>query len=127
MVWSLIYEQLLSIRDELFDTFRKRHKGVMEVEEVQLTASSLHRLNFLPFLVDSLPIILDGDLLVIQKEYCTSLIKLYCVCFGLSCNDAVDLIYNHVFHVFHLDSEDNAYIVSKLPASLIMTRTVKNT
>jgi hypothetical protein len=79
MVWNLIYEQLLSIRDELFDTFRKRHKGVMEVEEVQLTASSLHRLNFLPFLVDSLPIILDGDLLVIQKEYCTSLIKLYCM------------------------------------------------
>ncbi|KAJ6904780.1 hypothetical protein NC652_022724 [Populus alba x Populus x berolinensis] len=44
MVWNLIYEQLLSIRDELFDTFRKRHKGVMEVEEVQLTASSLHRM-----------------------------------------------------------------------------------
>ncbi|KAG6762097.1 hypothetical protein POTOM_032582 [Populus tomentosa] len=37
-------EELLSIRDELFDTFRKRHKVVMEVEEVQLTASSLHRM-----------------------------------------------------------------------------------
>ncbi|KAL9257765.1 DGS1, mitochondrial-like protein [Drosera capensis] len=30
-------------RDELFDTFRKRHKGVIDVEEVQLTADSLHR------------------------------------------------------------------------------------
>jgi nuclear-control-of-ATPase protein 2 len=36
--------QLLSIRDELFDTFRKRHKGVMETEEVQLTQDSLHRM-----------------------------------------------------------------------------------
>ncbi|KAK9673556.1 hypothetical protein RND81_12G174900 [Saponaria officinalis] len=35
---------LLSIRDELFDTFRKRHKGVMDSEEVQLTANSLHRM-----------------------------------------------------------------------------------
>ncbi|KAL9234830.1 hypothetical protein vseg_009655 [Gypsophila vaccaria] len=35
---------LMSIRDELFDTFRKRHKGVMEAEEVQLTANSLHRM-----------------------------------------------------------------------------------
>ncbi|KAK2967221.1 hypothetical protein RJ640_000695 [Escallonia rubra] len=33
---------ILSIRDELFETFRKRHKGVMELEEVQLTANSLH-------------------------------------------------------------------------------------
>ncbi|KAJ6904793.1 protein DGS1 [Populus alba x Populus x berolinensis] len=39
-----VEQPLLSIRDELFDTFRKRHKGVMEVEEVQLTASSLHRM-----------------------------------------------------------------------------------
>ncbi|KAK9673553.1 hypothetical protein RND81_12G174900 [Saponaria officinalis] len=31
-------------RDELFDTFRKRHKGVMDSEEVQLTANSLHRM-----------------------------------------------------------------------------------
>ncbi|XP_028552899.1 protein DGS1, mitochondrial isoform X4 [Dendrobium catenatum] len=35
---------LISIRDELFETFRKRHKGVMEMEEVQLTANSLHRM-----------------------------------------------------------------------------------
>ncbi|XP_049935722.1 protein DGS1, mitochondrial isoform X2 [Nymphaea colorata] len=35
---------LLSIRDELFETFRRRHKGVMELEEVQLTANSLHRM-----------------------------------------------------------------------------------
>ncbi|CAN6483860.1 unnamed protein product [Victoria cruziana] len=34
---------LLSIRDELFETFRRRHKGVMELEEVQLTANSLHK------------------------------------------------------------------------------------
>ncbi|KAL5719467.1 hypothetical protein ACHQM5_012239 [Ranunculus cassubicifolius] len=35
---------LLSIRDELFETFRRRHKGVMELEEVKLTADSLHRM-----------------------------------------------------------------------------------
>ncbi|KAL4203310.1 hypothetical protein AMTRI_Chr01g127210 [Amborella trichopoda] len=35
---------ILSIRDELFETFRKRHKGMMELEEVQLTATSLHRM-----------------------------------------------------------------------------------
>lgn len=40
----LVIHQLLSIRDELFETFRKRQKGVMEREEVQLTADSLHRL-----------------------------------------------------------------------------------
>lgn len=39
-----IHGQLLSIRDELFETFRKRHKGVMEIEEVKLTSNSLHRL-----------------------------------------------------------------------------------
>uniref|UniRef100_A0A2P2Q3P5 Uncharacterized protein n=1 Tax=Rhizophora mucronata TaxID=61149 RepID=A0A2P2Q3P5_RHIMU len=39
-----VEQPLLSIRDELFETFRKRHKGVMEVEEVQLTANSLHRM-----------------------------------------------------------------------------------
>ncbi|KAJ9146623.1 hypothetical protein P3X46_028862 [Hevea brasiliensis] len=39
-----VEQPLLSIRDELFDTFRKRHKGVMEIEEVQLTANSLHRM-----------------------------------------------------------------------------------
>ncbi|KAK9673552.1 hypothetical protein RND81_12G174900 [Saponaria officinalis] len=41
---SYISDVLLSIRDELFDTFRKRHKGVMDSEEVQLTANSLHRM-----------------------------------------------------------------------------------
>eukprot|EP01018_Ginkgo_biloba_P006080 Gb_02814 [translate_table: standard] len=35
---------LLSIRDELFETFRRRHKGSVELEEVQLTANSLHRM-----------------------------------------------------------------------------------
>ncbi|XP_072976822.1 protein DGS1, mitochondrial [Typha angustifolia] len=39
-----VEEPLLSIRDELFETFRRRHKGVMEVEEVQLTANSLRRM-----------------------------------------------------------------------------------
>ncbi|GAV81088.1 NCA2 domain-containing protein, partial [Cephalotus follicularis] len=39
-----VEQPLLSIRDELFDTFRKRHKGVMEIEEVQLTSNSLHRM-----------------------------------------------------------------------------------
>ncbi|XP_002523227.2 protein DGS1, mitochondrial isoform X1 [Ricinus communis] len=39
-----VEQPLVSIRDELFDTFRKRHKGVMEIEEVQLTANSLHRM-----------------------------------------------------------------------------------
>ncbi|KDP34558.1 hypothetical protein JCGZ_11108 [Jatropha curcas] len=39
-----VEQPLLSIRDELFETFRKRHKGVMEIEEVQLTANSLHRM-----------------------------------------------------------------------------------
>ncbi|XP_022898946.1 protein DGS1, mitochondrial [Olea europaea var. sylvestris] len=42
--WNDHVEQpLLSIRDELFETFRKRQKGAMEREEVQLTADSLHR------------------------------------------------------------------------------------
>ncbi|KAK4764627.1 hypothetical protein SAY86_025717 [Trapa natans] len=39
-----VEQPLLSIRDELFETFRKRHKGVMELEEVQLTSNSLHRM-----------------------------------------------------------------------------------
>ncbi|KAH9790352.1 protein DGS1 [Citrus sinensis] len=39
-----VEQPLLSIRDELFETFRKRHKGVMEVEEVQMTSNSLHRM-----------------------------------------------------------------------------------
>ncbi|KAK4772569.1 hypothetical protein SAY86_014344 [Trapa natans] len=39
-----VEQPLLSIRDELFETFRRRHKGVMELEEVQLTSNSLHRM-----------------------------------------------------------------------------------
>ncbi|KAI7731821.1 hypothetical protein M8C21_026145 [Ambrosia artemisiifolia] len=39
-----VEQPLLAIRDELFETFRKRHRGVMELEEVQLTSSSLHRM-----------------------------------------------------------------------------------
>lgn len=39
-----VEQPLLAIRDELFETFRKRDKGVMDVEEVQLTANSLHRM-----------------------------------------------------------------------------------
>ncbi|XP_075100146.1 protein DGS1, mitochondrial [Nicotiana tabacum] len=43
--WNDHVEQpLLSIRDDLFYTFRKRQKGAMEPEEVQLTADSLHRM-----------------------------------------------------------------------------------
>ncbi|XP_010906408.1 protein DGS1, mitochondrial [Elaeis guineensis] len=43
--WKDHVEQpLISIRDELFETFRGRHKGVMEVEEVKLTEDSLHRM-----------------------------------------------------------------------------------
>lgn len=43
--WNDHVEQpILAIRDELFETFRRRHKGVMEIEEVQLTANSLHRM-----------------------------------------------------------------------------------
>lgn len=38
-----LFDQIVAIRGALFDTFRKRHKGVMELEEVQLTSSSLHR------------------------------------------------------------------------------------
>lgn len=48
IVVMLIYLQLLAIRDELLDTFKKRQKGVMDMEEVKLTSDSLHRLNFLP-------------------------------------------------------------------------------
>ncbi|KAD7477636.1 hypothetical protein E3N88_00772 [Mikania micrantha] len=39
-----VEQPLLAIRDELFETFRKRHRGVMELEEVQLTSNSLHRM-----------------------------------------------------------------------------------
>ncbi|XP_022728733.1 protein DGS1, mitochondrial-like [Durio zibethinus] len=43
-----VEQPLLSIRDELLDTFKKRQKGVMDMEEVHLTSNSLHMLNFLP-------------------------------------------------------------------------------
>ncbi|KAI9086835.1 hypothetical protein K1719_031158 [Acacia pycnantha] len=39
-----VEQPLLSIRDELFETFRKRHDGIMELQEVKLTADSLHRM-----------------------------------------------------------------------------------
>ncbi|KAJ7960495.1 protein DGS1, mitochondrial [Quillaja saponaria] len=39
-----VEQPLLAIRDELFETFRKRHKGMMDLEEVQLTSNSLHRM-----------------------------------------------------------------------------------
>ncbi|KVI08137.1 protein DGS1, mitochondrial [Cynara cardunculus var. scolymus] len=39
-----VEQPLIAIRDELFETFRKRHRGVMELEEVQLTSNSLHRM-----------------------------------------------------------------------------------
>ncbi|WOK96792.1 protein DGS1, mitochondrial isoform X1 [Canna indica] len=39
-----VEQPLIAIRDELFETFRRRHKGVMATEEVQLTAESLHRM-----------------------------------------------------------------------------------
>ncbi|RDX65265.1 Protein DGS1, mitochondrial, partial [Mucuna pruriens] len=39
-----VEQPVLSIRDELFETFRKRHQGIMDLEEVQLTSNSLHRM-----------------------------------------------------------------------------------
>ncbi|KAI4383709.1 hypothetical protein MLD38_009515 [Melastoma candidum] len=39
-----VEQPVLAIRDELFDTFKKRHKSVMDVEELQLTVNSLHRM-----------------------------------------------------------------------------------
>ncbi|ONK78492.1 uncharacterized protein A4U43_C02F19330 [Asparagus officinalis] len=43
--WKEHVEQpLISIRDDLFETFRGRQKGVMEAEEVHLTSNSLHRM-----------------------------------------------------------------------------------
>lgn len=39
-----VEQPILSIRDELFETFRKRHQGIMDLEEVQLTSDSLHRM-----------------------------------------------------------------------------------
>ncbi|KAG6436054.1 hypothetical protein SASPL_100935 [Salvia splendens] len=66
--WNDHVEQpILAIRDELFETFRKRQKGVMEREEVQLTADSLH---------SSMP---DPDLVHLQYasgELCSMLMLL---------------------------------------------------
>ncbi|TYI12803.1 hypothetical protein ES332_A08G013700v1 [Gossypium tomentosum] len=39
-----VEQPLLAIRDELLDTFKKRQKGVMDMEEVKLTSDSLHRM-----------------------------------------------------------------------------------
>ncbi|KAK2431397.1 protein DGS1, mitochondrial [Trifolium repens] len=39
-----VEQPILSIRDELFETFRKRHQGIMDFEEVALTGNSLHRM-----------------------------------------------------------------------------------
>nr|AFK36447.1 unknown [Medicago truncatula] len=39
-----VEQPILSIRDELFETFRKRHQGIMDFEEVRLTSNSLHRM-----------------------------------------------------------------------------------
>ncbi|KAE8676440.1 60S ribosomal protein L36 [Hibiscus syriacus] len=39
-----VEQPLLAIRDELLDTFKKRQKGVMDMEEVHLTSDSLHRM-----------------------------------------------------------------------------------
>ncbi|CAK9859264.1 unnamed protein product [Sphagnum jensenii] len=39
-----VKQPLLSIRGEIFDTFQKRHRGVGELGDVQLTADSLHRM-----------------------------------------------------------------------------------
>ena len=47
--WKEHVEQpLISIRDDLFETFRGRQKGVMQVDEMQLTSNSVHRV-FLAF------------------------------------------------------------------------------
>ncbi|KAL6649949.1 hypothetical protein ACP70R_014173 [Stipagrostis hirtigluma subsp. patula] len=43
--WDEHVEQpIISIRDELFETFKQRDKGVMEKQEVQLTEDSLRRM-----------------------------------------------------------------------------------
>ncbi|XP_023533779.1 protein DGS1, mitochondrial-like isoform X3 [Cucurbita pepo subsp. pepo] len=39
-----VQQPLISIRDELFATFRKRHKGIMDGQDVQLTTDSLRRM-----------------------------------------------------------------------------------
>jgi len=40
-----VEKPIISIRDELFETFKQRDKGVMENQEVQLTEDSLRRLS----------------------------------------------------------------------------------
>ncbi|KAL3620285.1 hypothetical protein CASFOL_035197 [Castilleja foliolosa] len=48
--WNHHVEQpVLAIRDELFETFRKRQKGAMEREDVQLTADTLHSIGRILF------------------------------------------------------------------------------
>lgn len=39
-----VEQPLMSIRDDLFETFRRRHHGAAELEDVQLTVDSLHRM-----------------------------------------------------------------------------------
>ncbi|KAH7439498.1 hypothetical protein KP509_04G064900 [Ceratopteris richardii] len=39
-----VEEPLMSIRDDLFETFRRRHHSAAELEDVQLTAASLQRM-----------------------------------------------------------------------------------
>ncbi|KAJ7565757.1 hypothetical protein O6H91_02G073500 [Diphasiastrum complanatum] len=39
-----VEEPLLSIRDDLFETFRKRHQGTAELEDVRIAAGSLNRM-----------------------------------------------------------------------------------
>eukprot|EP00250_Pteridium_aquilinum_P008315 c17845_g1_i1 orf=118-1896(+) len=39
-----VEEPLMSIRDDLFETFRRRHHGAAELGDVQLTVDSLHRM-----------------------------------------------------------------------------------
>ncbi|MCO5547186.1 hypothetical protein L7F22_000629 [Adiantum nelumboides] len=39
-----VEEPLMSIRDDLFETFRRRHHGAAELADVQLTVDSLHRM-----------------------------------------------------------------------------------
>jgi len=42
-----VAHEIISIKDELFETFKQRDKGVMENQEVQLTEDSLRRLSII--------------------------------------------------------------------------------
>ena len=56
--------QLVSIRDDLFDTFRKRNREGGELSDVKLTADSLHRFGILGSCAQfarSLPVVRDGN------------------------------------------------------------------